>query len=83
MKEGILPCKCRRLTLPIHTNSIHINSIRKARTLRLTMLSRVTKVQEKGLQLYPQTANGNPLKIEESRFVDKVVEKLKLIKTIT
>lgn len=27
--------------------------------------------------LYPQTANGNPLKIEESRLVDKVVEKPK------
>lgn len=27
-------------------------------------------------ELYPQTANGNPLKIEESRLVDKVFEKL-------
>ena len=28
-------------------------------------------------QLYPQTANENPLKIEESRLVDKIVEKPK------
>ena len=30
------------------------------------------------LKLYPQTANVNPLKIEESRLVDKIVEKQKL-----
>jgi hypothetical protein len=29
------------------------------------------------LKLYPQTANVNPLKIEESRLVDKIVEKQK------
>jgi putative transposase len=27
------------------------------------------------LKLYPQTANGNPFKIEESRLVDKIFEK--------
>jgi hypothetical protein len=27
------------------------------------------------MKLYPQTANGNNLKIEESRLVDKIVEK--------
>ncbi len=26
-------------------------------------------------KLYPQTANGNPFKIEESRLVDKILEK--------
>ncbi len=30
---------------------------------------------DKDLKLYPQTANGNHSKIEESRFVDKVFEK--------
>jgi putative transposase len=30
------------------------------------------------LQLYPQTANENPFKIEESRLVDKIVEKQKI-----
>ena len=29
--------------------------------------------------LYPQTANGNPSQIEESRLVDKIVEKQKMI----
>lgn len=33
--------------------------------------------RSKELELYPQTANGNPSKIEESRFVDKVFEKPK------
>ena len=27
------------------------------------------------LPLYPQTANGNTLKVEESRLVDKIIEK--------
>ena len=26
------------------------------------------------MKLYPQTANGNNLKIEESRLVDKIIE---------
>jgi putative transposase len=33
--------------------------------------------------LYPQTANGNPLKIEESRLVDKIFEKQMPEKSIT
>jgi putative transposase len=32
------------------------------------------------MELYPQTANGNNKKIEESRLVDKIVEKQKMIK---
>jgi putative transposase len=32
-------------------------------------------------KLYPQTANGNPLKIEESRLVDKVSRNLTEILT--
>jgi putative transposase len=31
------------------------------------------------MKLYPQTANGNNLKIEESRLVDKIVENQKMI----
>ncbi len=30
------------------------------------------------MQLYPQTANGNHHQIEESRLVDKIVEKQKI-----
>ena len=33
-------------------------------------------------QLYPQTANGNPSKIEESRFVDKAVSNDETNKTL-
>ena len=32
------------------------------------------------LKLYPQTANENHLKIEESRLVDKIIGKQKMIK---
>jgi putative transposase len=31
--------------------------------------------QAEALKLYPQTANGNPSEIEESRLVDKILEK--------
>ncbi len=34
-------------------------------------------------KLYPQTANGNPSKIEESRLVDKILEKPSIEKSKT
>jgi len=34
-----------------------------------------TTDESNNLKLYPQTANGNPSFIEESRLVDKIVEK--------
>jgi putative transposase len=37
---------------------------------------------QKEQQLYPQTANGNPTKIEESRLVDKAVNQNETNKTI-
>jgi hypothetical protein len=35
----------------------------------------ILQKQKNGLQLYPQTANGNPTQIEVSRFVDKAQRK--------
>ena len=63
-----------------HSNQTH--SYKSYKKIRKDVVSqdakRSCKSRRNVPQLYPQTANGNPSKIAESRLVDKIFEKQKL-----
>jgi len=81
----------RHCSLQMKTpNFAHSNQKHPYKSYKKIASNAVNQNVEQGLtsrrnipKLYPQTANGNTSKIEESRLVDKVFEKQKTIKPIT